>query len=205
MTSDRPFLVVVAVCVVLAGGRLVVGLRDRPGADGLSLVPVEDRPAAAVAAAADAPPVRDTGARRAMRIQAREGGVVLDGSLAERLEALRGAPVAVNMWAAWCPSCRSEFGEFAEVSRRYEGKVAFLGLDARDDRGAAERFLREFPLPYPSIFDPKAEQARAIGAGQGWPTTVFFDARGKRRFVRQGGYTSAESLDADVRTYALAP
>jgi len=57
---------------------------------------------------------------------------------------------------------------------------------------------------YPSINDPGADQARSVGAGLGWPTTIFYDAKGKRRFVRQGGYTSQGSLDADIRAYALS-
>lgn len=205
MKSDRPFAAVVVLCLVLLGGIVVVGLRDRPSADGAGLTPVQDRPEAAVGSAAEAPVVRDRRARTQMRRLAGTGGVIVEGELGERLRGLRGAPVIVNMWASWCASCRAEFGEFATVSRRYAGKVAFLGLDAGDDRGDAEAFLREVPLPYPSIFDPKAEQAREIGAGRGWPTTVFFDARGRRTFVRQGIYTSAAQLDADVRAYALRP
>lgn len=134
----------------------------------------------------------------------RRGGVLVDGDVRDELRRLRGVPVVVNVWAAWCPSCRAEFGEFADVSRTYAGKVAFLGLDSRDDRGDAQAFLRELPLPYPSLFDPDAEQARAIGAGRSWPTTTFYDASGRRTFVRQGGYTTAEALDADVRAYAFA-
>ena len=206
MKSDRLFGAVVVLCVVLAGAIIVVGTRDpASGGEGLTLTPLKERPVAAVASAADAAVVRAAAARRELRRQARDGGVITDGQLAQRLRALRGAPVVVNVWAAWCPSCRSEFPEFAAVSERYAGKVAFLGLDSGDDRADAEAFLVDFPLPYPSIFDPKAKQAREIGAGRGWPTTVFFDAHGKRTFVRQGAYTSAASLDADVRTYALAP
>ena len=53
------------------------------------------------------------------------------------------------------------------------------------------------------IDDPDAEQARSIGAGVGWPTTIFYGADGKRRFVRQGGYVSQKALDEDIRTYAV--
>ena len=108
------------------------------------------------------------------------------------------------MWASWCPNCRAEFGYFQSSSKAYDGKVAFLGLDSNDNRGDAESFLKQFPIPYPSINDPGAAQARSVGAGLGWPTTIFYDAKGKRRFVRQGGYTSQASLDADIRAYALS-
>lgn len=204
MRTDRTFQALVVLCVGLAVA-LVVGLGQRPDDDGgLTLTPTPDRPAPAVASAAQAPVPRSARARAELRTLDREGGVVLDGDVRERLERLRGAPVVVNVWAAWCPPCRAEFPAFAQVSRRYAGKVAFLGLDAQDDRGDATAFLREFPLPYPSLFDAKAGQARDIGAGRSWPTTVFFDARGRRVHVREGGYSTAAALEADVRTYALA-
>ena len=128
---------------------------------------------------------------------------VVDGSIEETLAGLRGIPVVVNQWASWCPSCRAEFPFFQQLSRQLRGKVAFLGLDSQDDRGSAEGFLGEFPLIYPSIYDRSASQASSIGAGRGWPTTVFYDARGRRTYVRPGGYASVESLRADIERYAL--
>lgn len=202
MTSDRTFAAVVALCVVLAAA-LVVGLGDASESRGLDLVPAPDRPAAAVASAAAAPAISYPAGRRALARLRAESSAVLDGDIASRLDELRGVPVVVNVWAAWCPSCRDEFPAFAEIAERYDGKVAFLGLDSDDDRDDAERFLAEFPVPYPSLFDPDADEARSIGAARSWPTTVFFDARGERAFVREGGYASARALDADVRTYAL--
>ncbi|WP_372789528.1 TlpA family protein disulfide reductase [Paraconexibacter sp.] len=202
---DRTFAAGVVASLAATALILVLGTSGRSATDpGLALTPVPERPGAAVARAADAPTPRDPRVRSELRRLAAQGGKILDERIADRLARLRGVPVVVNMWASWCPSCRSEFPAFATVSDRYRGKVAFLGLDAGDDRGEAERFLREFPLPYPSVFDPRSAQSRAIGAGRSWPTTVFFDARGKRTFVRQGGYTGTRLLDADVRTYALA-
>lgn len=61
----------------------------------------------------------------------------------------------------------------------------------------------EFPVPYPSVFDDNAAQARTLGAGTSWPTTIFFDAGGTVRFVRLGGYANTEALDADIRAHAL--
>jgi len=129
---------------------------------------------------------------------------VIDENVTARLAKLKGVPVVVNMWASWCPNCRAEFGYFQGLSKAYDGKVAFLGLDSNDNRGDAESFLKQFPVPYPSINDPGADQARSVGARLGWPTTIFYDAKGKRRFVRQGGYTSQGSLDADIRAYTLS-
>lgn len=134
---------------------------------------------------------------------ARDANRVIDSEILAKLTTLEGIPVVVNQWASWCPNCKSEFGFFAELANRYRDKVAFIGLDSRDDRGKAEDFLKDHPLPFLSIYDENAAQASSIGGGQNWPTTMFYNADGKRTFVRPGGYTTIQSLDDDIRLYAL--
>jgi cytochrome c biogenesis protein CcmG, thiol:disulfide interchange protein DsbE len=121
----------------------------------------------------------------------------------QRLRALSGHPVVVNQWASWCTSCRFEFPFFAEAVKRHRAKVAFLGLDSQDERGNAEAFLEEFPVGFPSIFDPDAEVAAAYGGGRAWPTTMFFDAEGELVNVKIGAYATAELLEQDIRRWAL--
>ena len=72
------------------------------------------------------------------------------------------------------------------AGRAYDGRVAFLGLNSRDGRAPAEDFLDEHAVNYPSVFDESGGQARSIGAGASWPTTVFFDA-GRQRRVHPAG------------------
>lgn len=134
---------------------------------------------------------------------AKQANRVVDDQIFVKLQQLKGVPVVVNQWASWCPNCKAEFGYFADLADKYRGKVAFVGLDSQDERGKAEAFLKEHPVSYPSIFDESAAQAASIGGGQGWPTTMFYNAAGQRTFVRPGGYTTAESLDNDIRQYAL--
>ena len=120
-----------------------------------------------------------------------------------RLRELRGHPVVVNQWASWCTSCRFEFPFFADAVTRHRAKVAFLGLDSQDERGSAEAFLQEFPVGFPSIFDPDAEVAAAYGGGQAWPTTMFFDREGELVNVKIGAYATADLLEQDIRRWAL--
>lgn len=120
-----------------------------------------------------------------------------------RLRQLRGHPVVVNQWASWCTSCRFEFPFFAEMVNRYRAEVGFVGLDSQDERGAAEDFMRELPVGFPSVFDPDAEVAAAYGGGRAWPTTMFFDADGELVNVKLGAYATAELLEQDIRRWAL--
>jgi cytochrome c biogenesis protein CcmG, thiol:disulfide interchange protein DsbE len=138
-----------------------------------------------------------------IRANLREANRVVDTSIQAKLAALRGVPVVVNQWASWCPNCKAEFPFFQQLAKRYRGEVAFLGLDSQDSRGNAEDFLKQYPVEYPSIYDQSAAQAQSIGGGQGWPTTIYINKDGRRTFIRPGGYTTLESLDADIRQYAV--
>jgi thiol-disulfide isomerase/thioredoxin len=135
-----------------------------------------------------------------------QGGRLLGGgagAFRRQLTALRGHPLVVNQWASWCGPCRYEFPFFQRLARAYAGRVAFLGVDAQDNRADAQAFLKLRPVPYPSFFDPGAEVARVFHGGFAWPTTAFYDAAGKLRFTHAGAYATQAKLQEDVRRYAL--
>ena len=121
----------------------------------------------------------------------------------QRLADLRGHPVVVNQWASWCTPCRVEFPFFSEMISRYSDRVAFLGLDSQDERGAAEDFLQEIPVGFPSIFDPDGSVTASIGGGRAFPTTFFYDESGEQVQIKLGAYASQELLEEDIRRYAL--
>ena len=75
------------------------------------------------------------------------------------MRALRGHPVVVNVWAAWCGPCRVELPVIQRASLDYGKRVAFLGVDLKDNRGAAAKLLRDIPLTYPSYEDPDGKVA----------------------------------------------
>ena len=120
----------------------------------------------------------------------------------QRLADLRGYPVVVNKWASWCGPCREEMPWFQRLSARLGKRIAFLGVDSQDSSDAAQGFLREFPLPYPSYSDPGEEIAEAMEATIGFPATAFYDSRGGLAHVQQGQYASLDALTADIERYA---
>ena len=120
-----------------------------------------------------------------------------------QLDALRGHPVVVNVWASWCEPCRQEFPYLQHLSAKYGKRVGFVGVDTKDDDAAARTFLGELPIPYPSYTDPNQDIARSVGATVGLPDTAYFDASGKRVFVKQGQYPSEDDFAADIKRYAL--
>jgi thiol-disulfide isomerase/thioredoxin len=126
------------------------------------------------------------------------------GAFQDQLDALHGHPVVVNVWASWCEPCRKEFPYLQRLSAKYGKRVAFVGVDTQDDDPAARTFLGELPLPYPSYTDPNRDIARSLGATVGLPDTAYFDANGKRVFVKQGQYASEDEFAADIERYALS-
>ena len=126
---------------------------------------------------------------------------LLDGGTAAfeaRMRELRGHPVVINKWASWCGPCRAELPLFQQVSTTRGKEIAFVGLNARDKRPAAERFAATYPVPYPSYEDPSERIAQKLKAPANFPVTVFVDANGKTVFTHQGGYRSAADLSADI-------
>ena len=120
----------------------------------------------------------------------------------KRIEKERGKPVVVNKWASWCGPCRLEFPFFRDQAKERKGQVVFLGVNSNDNRGDAEDFLKEEPVPYKHFEDPKLEIAAAFNAVQAFPSTAFYDSKGKLAFVHQGGYANEKDLSEDIDRYA---
>jgi cytochrome c biogenesis protein CcmG/thiol:disulfide interchange protein DsbE len=136
----------------------------------------------------------------------RQSDQLLDGgekAFDARLATLKGYPVVVNKWASWCGPCRFEFPSFQSLGVKYGKRVAFVGLNAGDNRADARKFVKRFPVSYPSYEDPDEKIARSIRAPANYPITVFFDRRGEIAFVHQGAYPNEAKLDEDIRRYAL--
>ena len=118
-----------------------------------------------------------------------------------RLDELEGYPVVVNKWASWCAPCRQEFPYFQRQAARLAKTVAFIGVDSNDNDDNARRFLEDYPVPYPSYKDPSLEIADLL-EGIGFPTTAFFDSKGKLAYSKQGAYASEADLVEDIERYA---
>jgi thiol-disulfide isomerase/thioredoxin len=151
--------------------------------------------------------VSTKGLPKALAANRAQANQIIDGStdaLNAKLAELKGHPVVVNQWGSWCPPCRAEFPFFAEIADEHAGEVAFLGVDIQDDRGAAEEFLQEFPVPYPSIYDKDADAVRSLNWNQVSPTTWFINETGEVVHQRPGQYPDGATLEADIQNFLLS-
>ncbi len=108
-------------------------------------------------------------------------GQLLDGSPFDS-SAWTGDILVVNFWGSWCPPCRAETPELVRVANatRDQG-VKFLGVDVRDNRASAQAFVRDYSVPYPSIFDPDNQTLLDFRGlpPNAVPTTFVMDRRGR--------------------------
>ena len=109
--------------------------------------------------------------------------------------------MVVNAWASWCGPCRFEFPFFQKQAVKRGKEIAFLGVNSQDNKGDAEEFLDEYPLPFPSYEDPDGDIARDLRV-VGLPATAYYDRKGELAYLHQGGYASEAKLAEDIERYA---
>jgi cytochrome c biogenesis protein CcmG/thiol:disulfide interchange protein DsbE len=81
-------------------------------------------------------------------------------------------------------------------------EVAFIGVNSLDNDDAARRFLKANPVPYPSYRDPDQDVAKVFRGNAAFPTTAFYDRRGRFVIALQRYYRSERELVADIDRYA---
>ncbi len=105
---------------------------------------------------------------------------------------LRGHPLVVNFWAAWCAPCRMELPDIAEAVDSWNSKapatdrVHFVTVNAGDDPASLSVFVEDRRLRAAQFaFD------RDGSVGERWkvrvfPTTIVIDRNGVVREVQEG-------------------
>lgn len=109
-----------------------------------------------------------------------------------RLEAFRGKPLVVNLWASWCPPCRREMPLLRAAQLRHPD-VNFVFVNQMESAAAVRGYLAAAHIDLDNVLlDQHSALPSAIGS-QALPTTLFFDTRG-RLVERRLGELSAASL-----------
>lgn len=112
-------------------------------------------------------------------------------------EDLRGRAYLLNVWASWCVACRQEHPFLLALAR--EHRVPIVGLNYKDARADALRWLQQFEDPYErSIVDRDGRFGIELGV-YGVPETFLIDAHGIIQYKKIG------PIDADTVTSVLLP
>ncbi|REL31782.1 DsbE family thiol:disulfide interchange protein [Thalassotalea euphylliae] len=96
---------------------------------------------------------------------------------------LSGDIVLLNVWATWCPSCRYEHPYLLDLAK--SGQVSLYGLNYKDERQAALKWLDDLGDPYLlNVFDEAGRLGLDLGVYAA-PETFVIDHHGiiRKRFA----------------------
>ncbi len=100
------------------------------------------------------------------------------------LDDFAGSTVVLNVWGSWCAPCREEAPALIRAAERLDDRdVQFLGVSVREPGVAsAKAFVRNFGVPYPSIYDSDGSQLlgfRDTLPPDAIPSTLVIDPQGR--------------------------
>ena len=101
------------------------------------------------------------------------GPELMDPARTVKVDDFAGNVVVINVWGQWCGPCRAEASALQQVYDATRGNgVAMLGIDVRDNnREAAQDFVKDRKVTFPSIYDPAMRTMIAFGGK--YPTSVI--------------------------------
>ena len=135
-------------------------------------------------------------AASARRPAAPISGQLLSGAGRFQVSKYRGEVVVLNFWASWCPPCRVETPQLAELYRRVRSSgVQFVGVDTKDSRPNARALVAQDHVTYPIVFDQEGQIQLRLGNIPGsLPFTVLVDRRGRVAAVYRSQLTAKDLL-----------
>ncbi|MFC4258597.1 DsbE family thiol:disulfide interchange protein [Marinobacter lacisalsi] len=115
-------------------------------------------------------------------------------------EVFRGQVSLLNVWGTWCPACRDEHEDLMWLAE--EKGVAVIGLNYKDNRNAALRWLQDLGDPYQlTLFDPQGTLGFDLGV-YGAPETYVVDKQGIVRY-RHVGVVNPKVWEEDLEPIVL--
>ncbi|WP_432043357.1 redoxin family protein [Streptomyces cadmiisoli] len=122
-------------------------------------------------------------------------GTTVDGKPFDA-KTLAGKPVVLWFWAPWCPKCRAQAAETADVAADYQGKANVLGVAGLDKNAAMTDFVSQTGTgSFPHLSDEEGEVWKRFGVTE-QSRYVILDRDGKT--VYEGVLPAGEGLAEKV-------
>ena len=98
---------------------------------------------------------------------------------------LANRPVIVEMWATWCPPCRSTMAWLPSLQKKYGDRATVLAIAVDSKLDEVTKMAGSFQPNYPIVMGTP-EVIKAFGAVAAVPKLIIYDARGRRAKVLYG-------------------
>ncbi len=103
-----------------------------------------------------------------------------------KIEDYIGQPMVINFWSPTCPPCLKEAPELQKIWEKYSDELLILGIHTRDaGMEGGNKFLDQFGLTFPSVFDEKRRLMIDYGLF-GLPETFFVNSDGTLAYKHVG-------------------
>ena len=115
-------------------------------------------------------------------------------------------PVVLNAWASWCYPCQQETPDLVALSKKYAGKVEFVGVNMTydDSVSGARSFVQKYHIPYTVALDKTGAFAKSYQI-VGYPTTFIVSPSGKIDAVHIGILTKSQMQNMIQQAISAEP
>jgi thiol-disulfide isomerase/thioredoxin len=98
---------------------------------------------------------------------------------------LANRPVVVEMWATWCPPCRSTMAWLPSLQKKYGDRATVIAIAVDSKLEDVRRMASSFTPNYPIVMGTP-DVIKAFGAVAAVPKLIVYDAQGRRSKVLYG-------------------
>jgi thiol-disulfide isomerase/thioredoxin len=117
---------------------------------------------------------------------------------------LSNRPVIVELWATWCPPCRSTMAWLPSLQKKYGDRATVLTIAVDSKLDDVRKMAGSFKPNYPIVMGTP-EVIKAFGAVAAVPKVIVYDAQGRRSTVLYGAPPDLhDQIEAAVKKAADA-
>jgi len=117
---------------------------------------------------------------------------------------LTNRPIVVEMWATWCPPCRTTMAWLPSLQKKYGDRATVIAIAVDSKLEDVQKMAASFDANYPIVMGTP-EVIKAFGAVAAVPKLIVYDARGRRSKVLYGAPDDLhDQIEAAVKRAAEA-
>jgi len=110
-----------------------------------------------------------------------------------------GNVIILDIWATWCPPCRSEIPQLVKLQTSYKGKpFKILGVAIDDQVATVKSFAKTNKINYTVCNDPSGKTVSKLYKVEGIPATYIIDKTGVIRFAHLGFPGDADGQKKEI-------